>query len=207
MLSALEHGLVDEALDSQPTHFIYQAIPDHIQRAAGMYTNQVGDPRFVLLDDGSLIQQGRVGDTESGTPHSRLYTALKNQLEKSYLFRRVTSRVRPVGDRDVRLWLEIVRKSRQIVKSKFPGAQFHVILWEWVNGPSPEQEVIHKQMAEGLREAGMPVHVVASILPGYDRDPAPYQIKPLIDSHPNARAHDLLARYVVHEILENGRER
>jgi hypothetical protein len=204
MLSALEHGRVEEIVKSAPTHFIYQTIPDHIARAAGLYIFAKSYPRYVLLDDGSVVQKGHFDDKEPGDEPSWLQAKFRYHLGKSYLFAWLASRIRPVNSEDLRLWLGIVKKSRQLVSKKFPAADFQVLLWD---SPVPQSggEALYEQMIQGLKDANIPVHLVSSILPDYDRDPATYQLLPPYDYHPNGKAEDILAHYVVREILDKPR--
>jgi hypothetical protein len=51
-----------------------------------------------------------------------------------------------------------------------------------------------------LRTAGLQVHQVDDMLPGNITDESRYEIS-RYDNHPNALANDLIAEYVVREIL------
>jgi hypothetical protein len=54
-------------------------------------------------------------------------------------------------------------------------------------------------MLEGLVKAGIRVHLISNILPGYIDKPGMYAIH-AHEPHPNPLAHDLIARYVVTDI-------
>ena len=55
-------------------------------------------------------------------------------------------------------------------------------------------------MLNRFREVTPSVHRIPIVLPGYRVDDTRYRIAPS-DPHPNALAHDLIAEYIVHNIL------
>jgi hypothetical protein len=78
------------------------------------------------------------------------------------------------------------------VERRWPGAEFHVLLWNkpWKNEP---------EYWEGLVRRGVAVHPISAILPDYPEERALYGIPN--DGHPNRLANEHIARYVVREIL------
>jgi len=192
MLAALEADRVSPAMECQPTHIVYQAIPDHVPRAAGIPGFSRHGPRYVLQGDGSVRRQGRYDDGD--VPPTPFETELDYHLKKSFIFRWLASRTRAATDEDVRLWIGIVTQAKRLAEEKFGRVEFHVLLWKW-----DTQMDIYARMIEALRNAGIRYHLVGEILPDSDRNPAQYEIP--LDRHPNATANDLIAKYVVSRIL------
>ena len=82
-----------------------------------------------------------------------------------------------------------------LVVEAWPEAAFHVLLW-------PYHDLDIQGIEAGLRRAAIPVHRVAEILEGFQDDPNRYLIP--VDEHPNARACDGIARYVIDAIAGRG---
>jgi hypothetical protein len=202
MLSSLERGHLDALLDRPPTHFIYQAIPDHVARAVGLHDYQFNHPRFVLQRDGSVVRKGLFSDAEDAQPPpSALALEIRWQLGKSYTYSRLLTGERQTNDQDLQLWLAIVEQSKRHIEAKYPNAEFHVLMWPWANWRTPAEEALGQEMTRRLVNLGVRVHSIADMLPNYDEQPEPYQLSPTYDRHPSAAANDLIARYVVREIL------
>ena len=85
--------------------------------------------------------------------------------------------------------MAIIEATRDHVEGRFPGSEFHVILWDEPDSP------LFRRLSEG----GVRVHAVRDVAPGIDQDDAPYKIPH--DGHPNAVFHDRAAAYVAVEIL------
>ena len=193
MLAALESVVVDKIVQCRPTHVIYQAIPDHVARVAGLHWWGRHSPRYRLEIDGSVRQDGFFDD--EGVSPGPIYEELQWQLSKSNISKWFQMRVRRVTDNDIELFLAIVKASERILRQKFPGCQFHVILW------SIEPPVdTYRKVRDGLQAAGFQVHLVDDILPDYISNPRQYEISEY-DRHPNARANDMIAGYVTRRIL------
>lgn len=185
MLALLESGRVSRDLDCRPRYAIYVSILDHVARAAGRRPGGRG-PRYALDPNHVLQRMPRnIGDEDTGELTLGAY--LQSQFEKSSLVNLARTRVK---QEDWDLFYAIVTRAARIVRDSFPGSCFHVIAWEEGTGTP---------LAEGLRRQGLRVHEVGEIIPGYRADPRSYRIP--IDGHPNARAQDLVAAYVVDSIL------
>jgi hypothetical protein len=193
MLSALENGYLERRTACAPTHVIYEAIPDHVARAAGLHGFMRLSPRYVLAPDGSVIRKGSYdGPTTPTTPFE---VTLDYHLRKSYLFRWFSSRPRRVTDADVALWSGILQTARRRVATAHPAAEFHVMLWD-----SDDRARVYARMVEALTTSRFRYHLATDILPDYGQAPERYSIP--LDGHPNAKANALLAAYVKREILE-----
>jgi hypothetical protein len=69
-----------------------------------------------------------------------------------------------------------------------------VLLWGKENDPS------YREVLSGLQRVGLSVHRIGDVLPLYEQDRSVYELSPY-DEHPHAMAHDLIADYVVSNIL------
>ena len=68
MLAALTGGRVQDTVDCQPTHVVYQAIVPHVERVSGLATWDRHGPRYVETQDGGVRLAGRFDDTEVKPP-------------------------------------------------------------------------------------------------------------------------------------------
>jgi hypothetical protein len=202
MLAQLQRGVVDGTIECTPVMAIYQALPGHVSRAAGLEAWDQSGPRYVPAEDGLVSWEGRF---DEGKPddvrgrfrafHRNLPMEAKRYLEKSALYRALLYMHRAVTDHDLDVFLRIVEQSRRIIESRYPGASFHVVFWDF-SGENP----VESKIISGLKQKGIPVHLISSILPGYRGHENRYKIHPA-DGHPNPLAHDLVADYIVKTIL------
>jgi hypothetical protein len=198
LLARVEQGDLANGEPCRPTHLFYLAIPHHVLRAAGRTPYSERSPRYELDRRGVLVYRG----TPRLTPPppgriAALRRRIAEQLRKSRLVRAAAAREpRPTAD-DLRLYLAIVGRSSRLLAERFPTAEFHVLAWSLHASRAGGRE----RFLEGLRAVAANVHEIEEALPGYGEDSAPYELHPR-DRHPNAAAHDLIARYVVERILE-----
>lgn len=190
MLAALELGWVEEVIDHPPEYVVYQAIPAHVRRCAGLTDWDRHGPKYRLDETGEAVLAGHFDD-EAGT----LTAMVRDILDRSLAYRKILGRERQMDTAELELYVSVVRKARDFVISRFPGCQFHVILWDYGDLE------IHKAIDEGLSAAGIPVHVIGDFLPEYTADPRSYELSSQ-DRHPNPRAHAAIADFVVEEILD-----
>ena len=125
---------------------------------------------------------------------------VRELLSRSRIVRNVLEsfEARRTLDAKLELFVAIVAKSQKILSERYDGAELHVVLWDDPTDP------LTSSIRDRLRTAAIPVHLVTEILPdypGYDVTNTTYHIPD--DEHPNARAHDLLARYLVEEVLRS----
>ena len=193
MLSALEHGYVDEAIDCNPTHLIYLAIRDHVLRVLGVGRRSFG-PKYVSDGNGGVVYSGIFRDSV----RIKWLTGVGGyRIRKSKLASRVLDYSRPPGEEEFELFAAVVRQTREITRADYPGSQFHMLVWDncWGVEDSGVGDLERlSRMMDG-------VHLATEILPHFRCNAEPYQIHSL-DGHPNALAHQMLARYVVAEILK-----
>jgi hypothetical protein len=184
MLAGLETGHVASLLECTPTHVIYHSVHDHVRRVAGAPHDSHG-PRFVLDEAGGVRRAGHFDD--DGAPFALRWP----RLGRSHLLRRWIESF-DAEPRDYELFHRVVAASRDYVERSWPGAEFHVLLWNkaWKNDPV---------YWEGLERRGIRVHPISEILPNYPEDRESYGIPN--DGHPNRLANGHIAGYVVREVL------
>ena len=198
MLSALEHGLVEDLIQCRPTVAIYQAVQDHVPRVAGTVPWGPHSPRYVLTNDGVKY----AGHFDDGLlSPQRIRRRQEIMLKKSFFYRKYFQHRRKLTtDKDIQLYLEVVDASRKRAEALYPGLDFHVILWDKYH-----QDGNFKKIETGLEERGLKLHLISRILPDYHENISHYEIAPA-DPHPNARTHELIAKYIVEHILQGDRK-
>jgi len=185
MLSELEHSLVRDIVKPHgAVTAIYQAIPDHVRRVAGLAFFDTHGPRYLLDPAGVPRFAGHFDD------------GFEIFLRKLYLYRRFNDVHQQIDSRDIELYGAVVQRSGALCRSLFPGADFEVLYWDMPEDPHTPA------IAHELERRGIRVHSMSEILPGYPEHKADFTIP--LDGHPNARADRLIAEYVVHQILEPG---
>jgi hypothetical protein len=194
MLGLIEHGMVRRVVgDASPSHAYYTAIADHVWRVAGRTRWIKNQPRYVLDADGTVQAAGFFDDPKTLAGLGR---RVAYQLEKSAIWRSLDLVQSMITEDDIRLYLAMVRRSRDLLSAQYPGIEFRIILWPGRN--TVERSTI-ETLRDGFRRMGTAVDLVEDILPGYTTDEAPFVLSTL-DAHPNALANRLLARYVLNEM-------
>jgi hypothetical protein len=196
MLAAIESGKVPQTVRTPPRYIVYTALPDHIARVAGKIPYGKHSPRYRLQSDGSVKRAGHFDDDEK--QRSRFTASLVGNLLKSAIYRWIASIQPRTNENDLRLFLAIVRESRDRLKAEYPDAKFQVILWR--NFPY-EQETYNKMQA-GFAQMNIPTHLIENILPDYNANAQQYWLT-AENAHPNTLANRLIAHYVVSEILSH----
>jgi hypothetical protein len=202
MLAQLQEGLVDAAIACKPAVAIYQALPDHVSRAAGLEAWSQFGPKYVSAKDNLVLWKGQFEDEKPHgvlerfrAVHRHLPKETKRYLEKSAMYRALLFMHRPVNDDDIDVFLRIVDRSRQIIESRYAEASFHVVFWDF-SGENP----VESKIIDGLKQKGIPVHLISTILPEYRGHEERFKIHHA-DGHPNSLAHDLVADYIVKTII------
>jgi hypothetical protein len=201
MLAALEHGLVEEVVSSQPSFGLYQGMLKHVDRSGGLVDWGRAGPRYALASDG-VTYVGQF-DPDDHTIGGRLKDALiKSRILKHMIF------ARPDSD-DVDLFIAIVDKARTRFETLFPGSEFHVLFWD-------ETENKHnRKVLDAFRARKIRVHLMTEIFQNIDRirfinwgvqmtsdgiDQMQYVISKY-DRHPSALANQIIADYVATRII------
>ena len=201
MLAILEEDRVDAIGFCRPRLIVYQAIPAHVSRVAGLEPWDQHGPRYVPTGDGRVRRAGHFDDTPPETLldafrrfHHGLTITWQRRLEQSALYRMLLRSHRPVTERDIELFAGVIGTAGQTVRERYPDAAFHVLLWDF-----EKDRALLPAIERGLKKQGLPVHSMSAILPGFRTQEAEYEISPY-DQHPNERAHELIAEYVVNSI-------
>ncbi len=197
MLAAIESGMVHRVVDTTPQYAFYIAIPHHVWRVAGRVSWIQHEPRYVLDGDGTVHRAGYFEDVQPLAERLGIKKGIR-QLNKSAIWQRLSSSDSPITEEDIRLYLAIVRRSRDLLTAQYPGIQFRIILWP---GHGAADRPTYTKMRGGFLRMGIPVYLVEDILPGYNADPQPYRLSS-VDPHPNALADRLLAQFVVTTMLQ-----
>lgn len=205
MLATLQGGRLESQGHCRPSHVIYQAIPSHVSRAAGLESWDPNGPRYVLEDATRIRRTGHLDEAPAQSSldwyrrwHQRIPWQIRKAFDRSALHRLILRSHRTVEPQDVALFAGIVEEARSILERRYPDAQFHVLLWDFEG----EQSIVD-QMLPLLREHKLDLHPISDILPNFPSDEGRYEISPY-DRHPNALAHELIAEFVVHHLVGNG---
>jgi hypothetical protein len=207
MLSAIEHGMVGAIIKCKPKYAVYQALPGHIARAAGLKNWDKHGPRYILGKDGKALYDGHFDDRKRKIPAKKpktspgkptLLSRVMSELKKSFIFKKTLRKKKRFNGDHINLFIEIVNKSRQMLKARHPGCRFHVISWD-DNQYGDNPEVLQK-----LKERGIRVHLLSDILPDFNLNDrySKYRIS-IYDPHPNALANEKIAEYVAGKIIGN----
>lgn len=191
MLAAIEHDLVDTIVECKPRYAIYQAIVSHVDRSSGLSFWDRHGPRYILQSDGSVKYKGHFDDDEI---HDGIRNDIKKQMGKSLFYEKYIDK-EPVSRADIDLFVGIIDKSRHLLEERYPGLEFHMILW---GGHETNREPIIRL----LNERDIPLHLIEKILPDYSDHKLMYAIVPNYDNHPNALANELIADYIINHILK-----
>lgn len=185
MLALLESGRVERAIGCAPTHVLYYALYDHVQRAAGRSPYDPHGPRYELREDGAIERRGSFDDEPR-------FAERWPRLARSHVVRTLAEDFEP-EPADFDRYAAIVAASRDRLLGRWPGVRFDVLLWDkhWKQDP---------EFWQGLERFGLRVHFVSEILPDLRKQPGRYALGPH-DGHPNAEVNDRVARWYVREIL------
>lgn len=196
MLAALELGLVDEVVDCEPTairEVVYQAIPTHPMRAAGIAPWDDHGPRYELDEKGEVVYRGHFDDG-----YRKHLRPLWKKAQKSSIYRRVFGKfqyLRRPNATDIDRYIAIVERTQELVRSRYPCAAVHIVYWDtdWQ---------FSERVLSAFAARGLETHLVTKILPGYGVDGAGdiYRVHP-DDSHPNGLANAGLADYLVETVF------
>jgi hypothetical protein len=211
MLANLESGRVQNIVTVAPQHIIYQTIPYHMERVAGLMTWFPHAPRYRHTDGGRVVSDGHldtVVDETRYSPMERFWRsqgsmgqAISTTLRRSYIYDKLVPPLRSLTSEDVRLYLDVVSQAREAAAKQYPQSEFHIILWDNMFVKHDYLQFL-PQVLEAFRKERMQVHLVSNIIPDYDAS-APntkYEIH-AYDSHPNPFTYRLLATYIAKSIL------
>jgi hypothetical protein len=119
---------------------------------------------------------------------------LGSALDSFVTWQRFFGRGREPGDRELALFVAIVREAAAVSRRQFPGSRFQVMFWD--ARKDARIAVIEAQ----LREAGIPVYRVTDAIPDLMTNLLDYVISEH-DWHPNPLQHQRIADYVLRHVL------
>jgi hypothetical protein len=188
MLAAIEFGLVEEVLKCSPEYVFFQTMPGHIKRSAGKSSWDHFGPFYKIVNGGEVEYFG------SFQSNKKLRTIISDIFIKSRIYSKILGDENPVSPKDINNYLAIVRKARNTLVDRYPKASFQVIYWDYVGGDS-----VHEEVITGFNRDRINLHLISNILPEFQSKSKKYIIK--YDGHPNPMAHNIIADYVVKEII------
>ena len=198
MLSELEHNVVKNIVNSNgSTYAIYQAIPEHINRAAGLAFWDYYGPKYILGKNKEVRYAGNFDD------YTVFPKKILKYLNESLIYRNILGNARFFDDnKDIDLYEGIVIAAKEIFEKQYPGGEFHIMFWDNISSAGEiSQNLRWMKVLKFFSEKGLNIHLVSKILPDYQNNRSKFRLSPY-DSHPSALAHKLIAEYVVQNILK-----
>ena len=200
MLAAIEKKYIGKRLNCRPKYAIYQSIGDHVYRVTGLVSYNNGAPRYILGQDGKPVLTGSFEDFKKQWERKHaILSSIIRQLKKSEIANKAIFQKEPVKKSDIDLFIEIVDRSRELFLSLYPDSKFYVIYWDVIFS-DPKIEGINKAILKEFQKKGINVYLISEILKDYNDNKLEYSISQY-DRHPNQKAHQIIADYVVTNIL------
>ena len=182
-LAGLQSGLFQRAVRCRPTDAVFLMVPSLIWRASGV-TNpwDTNGPRYRLGADGRPVRDGALGDPD---PYNwRRWIGL-NPISKGEASRLATA---------------VVVDAMRELKRLYPGIRTHFISYRvasWSDTDFSSEDLAAFEY--DLQQAGIMPLPLEAIIPRYRFALSDYILDPT-DYHPNARAHRLIAEFILREI-------
>ena len=182
-LAGLQSGRFQRAVRCKPTDAVFLMIPSLIWRANGV-TNpwDTNGPRYRLDADGRPVRDGKLGDPDP------------------YNWRRWIG-LNPISKGEAS-WLAtaVVVEAMSELKRLYPGIRTHFISYRvasWSDTGFSSEDLAAFEY--DLQQAGIMPLPLEAIIPRYRFALRDYVLDPT-DFHPNARAHRLIAEFILREI-------
>jgi hypothetical protein len=193
MLALLEHCLEEKITGCKPKYAIYQALMDHVRRSSGLVSYGQYGPRYVLNPNGQVIFVGRFIDNKND--ENGMIARIIDQFKKSFVLKATLFKERSINSDDVNLFVAIVDRAKTILEARYPGIKFYVLFWDKFYDEKETEN--REKLLRGLYHRGIRVHLISNVLK--DNEKSKYIIEK--DGHPNAFANELIAEYVINNIL------
>jgi hypothetical protein len=184
-LAGLQSGRFQHAVRCKPTDAVFLMIPSLIWRANGV-TNpwDTNGPRYRLGADGRPVRDGKLGDPDP------------------YNWRRWIG-LTPIGKGDAsKLAVAVVAEAMSELKRLYPGIRTHFISYRvasWGDTGFSSEDLAGFEYH--LQQVGILPLPLEAIIPRYRFALQDYILGPG-DYHPNARAHRLIAEFILREIRQ-----
>jgi hypothetical protein len=185
-LAGLQSGRFQRAVRCRPTDAAFLMIPSLIWRTSGV-TNpwDANGPRYRLDADGRPVRDGTLGDPDS------------------YNWRRWIG-LNPISKGEAsRLAVAVIVEAMNELKHLYPGIRTHFISYRvnsWSDTGFSSEDLAAFEY--NLQQAGIMPLPLEAIIPRYRFALRDYVLGPT-DFHPNARAHRLIAEFVLREIKQD----
>lgn len=182
-LAGLKSGRFQRSVRCKPTDAVFLMIPSLIWRTAGI-TNpwDTNGPRYRLGADGHAARDGRFADPDP------------------YNWRRWIG-LPPVGKREaLQLATAVIAEAMSELKRLYPGIRTHFIFYRvasWNDVDLTTDDLASFEFE--LNQAGVMPLPLEAVIPRYRFAMGDYILSPT-DYHPNARAHRLIAEFILRQI-------
>ena len=123
-LSKVENNYLDEVMHCKDVIITYQFIPDHIARSAGKRSWGDRSPRYILINDDEIKQNGFF----SHFPFKIIMKLRKNVRNSKFLS--LIFNLDKVSKKDEIVFLNIIKKIEKLSEKKFQKVQFIYLFWE-----------------------------------------------------------------------------
>ncbi|GEP56739.1 SGNH/GDSL hydrolase family protein [Reyranella soli] len=182
-LAGLQSGRFQRSIQCTPTDAVFLMIPSLIWRSAGV-TNpwDTNGPRYRLGADGRPVRDGRLGDPDP------------------YNWRRWFG-LPPVGKQEaLQLATAVIGEAMAELKRLYSGIRTHFILYRvasWSDVDLTVDDLVSFEFE--LNKVGVMPLPLEAVIPRYRFAMDDYILSPT-DHHPNARAHRLIAEFLLRQI-------
>ncbi len=189
MLRFIETGLLEKLVsDQRPLIVVYEALVQHIERAAGKLIWDAKIPRYTLSSSGTAEYAGTFENDPQFKEHLEYSKSLANprsQLLAQTGITRLMERNRT--PEDIKLFLQIISQSKNLLEKKYQ-VKFIVLLW-----PMGDKDT--NLVIAGLKNAGIEILTCEQIFQKYNDPREVYVIAH--DNHPSRLANERIARYLL----------
>jgi hypothetical protein len=185
----LEVARLEElGIREKPALVIYTVLPSHVDRAAG-YAHWDKDGPLYELSSAGLAYRGSFQTQRRGflrvISRSTIYQAIRARFLESY-YRRLA--------------LEMLKRSRQLISSRY-GVDMLVVIWDAsLSQPSGLEQARVAWLADELSKSGVASFSVSHTAPA-PRGPDYYIPS---DAHPNSRAYAAVAKAIAANCSRSG---
>lgn len=174
MLRLLETGRLG-GVGPPVKHVIYQAIPQHVERAVGRAPWDLDGPSYRISGDSIRFAGPFHGSAGIRAVHILRMSDLGRLLDRRY-------RAMPPSDAEIDLYARIVEKAAALTEKKL-GAQFSILFWD------DDANRTTKRIFDRLVSTGLPVIRTTSFLTRRELDSLRFPH----DNHPTPEAYRRLA--------------
>jgi hypothetical protein len=148
-------------------------------------------PKYRLKENGDVVYDGHFNKEKQATTGDAL-----DGLKKSRTINKLLLKRQGYNKDQVDLFIGIMVKSGKLIETRYPGCEFHVILFD-----NPKQGNNDYVIAELIKK-GIRFHRVREILKNTSISFRYLSLTIKYDGHPSPLAYDILSDYVVNKIID-----